>query len=440
VRNFVKLFSLVMLFVVAVALFPPALHAQRWVYVNDNNPANGGNTVTGFVNAPLNKLLPIAGSPWPTGGTGLGNTLAVKNQALYTLGTGTTNACLFISNPAPQGTGFPNGDIAVFNVNTVTGALTAATPPRYASYHGFSGNHAGIPLATGGKALYAAWTLSNMIEVWAISVNTPFNCTLIPSTSVHNAVAAIGLHGGFVEGMSEAHNYKDLAVAYGDGSIQAFKTAGLGIGPACAASNSTGFTDGNLGLPSGVDITQDSKYAIFGDSSATFTNVTELETEPLPFCGTVSKDFGGPIGASATNLGPAVDASNVWLSPGANTSNGTFIYVANAGSGQITTVNYLEGPDTMALAGIAPVCTAGHTNPTALHNSGTWTRDAGIQTSATTGTGKRIYVAEYGSPSSVALLQVDASGCTKESAFSPFADLSSINGALSLNAWPARPF
>jgi hypothetical protein len=244
--------------------------------------------------------------------------------------------------------------------------------------------------------------------------------------------------------MAESHDYRSLVVAYRDGSIQYFGTAGTAITPGCEI-NSTGFTDGNGGMPSGVDVTKDSKYAIFGDVTGPNPThgVTELETVPLPMIcpGAVTTDYGGGITASGIGLGGFIDSTNVWLSP-----NEKFIYVTNNGPNApqgFTTVDYAE-PAITGLAGAFPnpPCTPLHTNPTGLLSpNGGFFEPNGIQTSLTTGTGARVYVAEYGSPppSAVALLKVDASGCTQEAAGSPFAD-PSIKGGNQLNAWPPRPF
>lgn len=436
-KYFGKVFSLAPAFAVMCALFPAAAHAQRWVYVNDNNGNPNLNTVTGFLNVPAATLArPFVGEPaagWPTGGTGLVNYYAAKNQAIWKLGTPPGKACLFVSDPAPSA-GFPAGDIAVFTVNTVTGVLVPAAPPRYASPGANNGTTAGIQLAAGAKTLYAAYTTSNTIVVWKVTWNGT-NCLLKFGTQI----AAVGLHGGSVDGMSESHNYSTLVVAYADGSVQSFSTPGYGIAAAPCAGPiiTTGFTDGNGGVAAGVDITANSGFAIFGDASA----VTELEISPLPItCATLTTDYGGTIVASATNLGPGVSSNNVWLSP-----NGLFIYVANNSSGQITTATFAQ-PVVTGQAGVFPnpPCTPLHTNPTALR-AATWAFDAGIQTSLTVGTGTRLYVAEYGNPSSVALLKVDAAGCTEEFALSPFVDPNSNFtpngfGAIALNAWPLRPF
>jgi hypothetical protein len=428
-RNFLRMSSLVSLFAVALALFPPTLHAQ-WVYVNDNQQAFDTNTAWGFKNIPTNKLLPIVGTPWATGGTSFSGTDASRDQALYTLGA---NPCLFISEPLAS-TGFPNGDIAAFTVNTGTGVLTFVN--RFASPAGNSGTTNGIGLATGNGTLYAGYTTSNTIQAWHINAAT---CDLLP---VHAPLAVFPLHGGFIDGMAESHDYRTLVVAYRDGSIESFKTVGSVIAktPCPTAINSTGFTDGNGGMPSGVDITEDSKYAILGDVTGPSPThgVTELETVLLPItCARVTTDYGGGITASGTSLGSFIDSTNVWLSP-----NESFIYVTNNGPNSpegFTTVGYAEP----AITGLAGPCILPFSNPTSLRspNSGGFFEPNGIQTSTTAGTGTRVYVAEYGnpSPSAVALLKVNAAGCTKEAAGSPFAD-PSILGGNQLNAWPPRLF
>lgn len=426
-KTFLKMCSLVSLFTIALALFPPTLHAQ-YVYLNDNVSTVNGNRAEGFMNVPANKLLAIAGSPWASGGTSVISTDALKDQTLYSL-AGTAFECLFISEPLAS-TPFPNGDIAAFLVNTGTGALTYAG--SFGSPTSVSGS---IALATGKGVLYAGYSSPNTVVVWQISTT----CGLI----LKNALLVHPLNGGFIDGMAEAHNSGRLVVSYDDGSIQSFKTVGFGIVPDCAvAINSTGFTDGNHSEPNGVDITKDSKYAIFGDRVGNNPphGPTELEVVLLPIgCASITTDYGGSIVASGVNLGGFIDSTNLWLSP-----NEAYIYVTNNGPNPpqgFTAVSFVE-PAIIGLAGIAPPCTPLHTNPTTLFvPSGVFFEPNGIQTRATNGTGTRIYVAEYRNPgpSAVGLLAVDASGCTKEFPLSPFVDLSVLGGD-QLNAVPPRPF
>ena len=340
-KGCIRLALVIVLIAGALALSPTVLHAQ-WLYVNDNNVTTAGNTVTGFRNLPAAALFPIPGSPWPTGGTGLPYYFALKNQAMWTLGTPAGKACLFISDPGVS-PGFPAGDIAVYTVNTGTGALTPAAPFRYASPGANSGNAFGIALAAGGKTLYAGYTASNTIVVWKVVWNGA-NCLLSFATQI----PAIGASGGSIDGMSESRNFRNLVVAYADGSVQSFITPGYGITPACATPTiTTGFVDGNGGLAAGVDITRDGNYAIFGDASA----MTEVEVIQLPIaCGITTVDYGGTIVASGVFLGSGVNSNNVWISP-----TGAYLYIANNSSGQITTAR-LAGP---IVGGLAVGCSAG---------------------------------------------------------------------------------
>jgi hypothetical protein len=227
-RNFLRLCSLMTLLAVALALFPPALHAQ-WVYVNDNQQAFGTNTAAGFSNAAPATLTVIPGSPWPTGGTSFSGTDASRDQALYTVAG---LACLFISEPLAS-TGFPNGDIASFKVNTATGVLTFVN--RFASPAGNSGTTYGIGLATGKEVLYSGYTTSNTIQAWKID---PDHCDLAPA---HAPLAVFPLNGGFIDGMAESHDYSTLVVAYRDGSIESFTTVGTVVTKAPSAMDSGAF-------------------------------------------------------------------------------------------------------------------------------------------------------------------------------------------------------
>jgi hypothetical protein len=433
-----KAYSVVCWFASAL-VFCPVLCAQSYVYLNDNNDhAPNLNTATMFKKTGTGlatTLAPSGGIPYATGGTGWagGSSFrysALKNQAAFNV---SAKPCLFISDPGPS-TGYASGDIAVFNI-AASGTLTLTG--RYAAPATNLGNLYGIALAGGNGYLYAAYSHSKTIATFKATWNGTA-CILDYLTTI----SAVGKSGGVVDGMSLSPNFALVVVAYGDGSVQSFKTTTTGLVPTCAlAQNSAGFTDGNGGIPAGVDITADSHYAIFGDANNSNTAVAELEVAPIPIpCvsggATVTLDFGGPIVANSTYLGPGIHSKNVWLSP-----NGLFIYVTNTESHQITTVAYVE-PFGLSLA---TGCTSGHTNPTLLH-PGSYVKPGEIQTvSPTIGTGSGLYVAEYGDPSEVALLAVDVAGCTEETTPSPVPDTSSnyvtqVFGSWSLNAWPPRLF
>jgi hypothetical protein len=255
--------------------------------VNDN-VLTGTNSVYGFKHSGV-TLAPIGA--FPTQGTSVLHLAALKDQLLYT-GIGVT--CLYISEPLPSSSSslYPNGDIAMFTVNTVTGVPTYVT--SYAAPAGVS-SYWGIGLTTGVKSpshfLYAGYsnTGSNTIISWKMNAQ---NCAL--SAPLQHPVTP--LNGGVISGMAEAIGGNYLVVTYNDGSIQSFSTPASGaINPSCpSAIDSTGFlTQGSM--PSGVDVTSDGRYAIFGDISGPYPyGPTELETIKLPIvCGATTKDFGG---------------------------------------------------------------------------------------------------------------------------------------------------
>jgi hypothetical protein len=421
VRNLLA-FALLAILATACA---PGLHAQNtWVYVNDNNGTANGNSVSTLTRAGV-VIGPAA--PNFTLGTGIANSITLRQQALYNFSA--ANSCLFVADPSPS-LGFPNGDITSYVVTNATGALSP--PLRAATPFAANGFAAGIGLIAGGRFLFGAYSGTHNIVAWKIAA-TVNSCVLVPAF-VH---AAAGASGGYVQDMalSTRMNPQHLVVTYGDGSVQSFRILAGALAPDCAApTKSAGFLV-HGSLPFGVDVTANGLFAVFGDKSS----LTELETIPVPIvCGGTTLDFGGPapIG-SGISLGAGVDSLNVWISPAQ-----VLVYVSNNLSGRVTTATF--NPVGGNVTGIAVGCAVGFTNPTILRAS-TWIFPAGIGTALPAGNGSLIYVAEWGSPSTVALLQVSATGCTREVPASPFPDINSnattgFFGLTTLTTLPPRPF
>lgn len=411
------------LFAVAV-ICPARLQAQQWVYVNDNNPASGFNTATGFAAIPGPALSLVAGSPFGTTSTGFAAFPAPIQEVAISYGT---QSCLFVSDPLGTST-FPTGDVAAFIINP-GGTLTLVG--NFPDPSNTSGPNKLIPIAVDRRAgfvyFFAAFTGENKIAFYKVNTAT---CQPFWSTST----LAIGLAGGPVIGMavSKAGPHV-LVVSYGDGSIQSFKVGG-GVLTPLAIFNSTGFL-AQSGRPQSVDITKNGKWAVFGDKQSGFAEVEVAKILPTGVLAP-TVDYGGPAIASGVNLGPGINSQNAWLSPGVVAGN-FYLYITNNSSGQVTTarMSQVTGVVVPALA-----CTAGFTNPTTLVPL-TWTAPAGLHTMNTTASGAGLAVAEYGSPSSVALLKIQPStGCTKEVPGSPFVDPFSINGTASLDVFPSRPY
>lgn len=408
---------------VGALLYPLPVEAQS-VYVNDNNSAFGGNTATGYSVGAGPALSLIAGSPFATNGTGFA---AFPAPVQAVSGNIAGSNCLYVSDPLGTST-FPTGDVAAFKIGT-GGGLTFVGNYNDPSTGGFANKL--VPLAIDRRAgfpyFFIAWTGENKIAFYKAGPG----CQIFWSSDT----PAVGLGGLPVMSMavSKAGPHV-LVVAYGDGSIQSFKIGGGTLTP-LSIFNSTGAgTQG--GLPESVDITKNGKWAVFGDRQAgqTEVEVAKIISPSGNLAPTV--DYGGPLVASGVNLGPGLNSRDIFLSPGAAAGN-FYIFISNNASGQVTTarISQVTGAVSTTVA-----CSAGYTNPTTL-NLFSWTAPAGVHTISTTGPGGALVVAEYGSPSSVALLQIKASnGCTKELPGSPYADPFSNNGLSSIDVFPSRPY
>jgi hypothetical protein len=109
----------------------------------------------------------------------------------------------------------------------------------------------------------------------------------------------------------------------------------------------------------------------------------------------------------------------------------------NKSSGQVTTARISQVTGVVSPAG---TCTGAYTNPTTLLPLA-WSGAAGLHTITPTGSGSALAVAEYGTPSSVALLKIQTpTGCTLEVPGSPFVDPFSNNGLASVDVFPSRPY
>lgn len=286
------------------------------------------------------------------------------------------------------------------------------------------GSSNGIGLAVNAGYLYASFTASNTIGTFALQSG----CGL----SFLGDVPAIGLQGGSITGM--AVNGKMLVVAYGDGSIQSFNVAG-GI-PASNndLQNSTGYTAPNplwfagTSMPSGVDITQDGRFAIFGDISAAATvEVSNLTS------GKLAKTV--VYTAGPTTQGAAVDAGFIRLSP-----DQTLLYAANSESGTVTASFFNAATGAITKGCVSKTLQGFSFRP--------WL--GSVVTRDTAGTGSVLYVAEFGRDfleinhgpaTAIGILTVTSNGktCTLTEASTSPVQLF-FPAALSIGVYPPRPF
>jgi DNA-binding beta-propeller fold protein YncE len=226
-------------------------------------------------------------------------------------------------------------------------------------------------------------------------------------------IDAIGLNGGSADGTAVHGNL--LVAAYDDGSIESFDVSqGLPVSSG-DKQNSTGFLKGG-DAPGGVDITQDGHFAIFGDVSVT----TTVEVSDI-WSGKLTK-------TRVYHLGSSPNSSSVLLSP-----DETLLYISNNQGGKITAAFFDKANGTLTKG-----CSSGFLKGFDTN----WAYVGTLATETTSGTGNLVYAAEFGSPGSLAIVEVTSSGgkCRlKESRESPVIDPQSP-GLLSIGAFPPRSF
>jgi 6-phosphogluconolactonase (cycloisomerase 2 family) len=313
--------------------------------------------------------------------------------------------CFFVSNSADNSISVVSLDSQDV-INVVKGSDTD------------DGNPDGIGLVVNKNYLYASYTTSKTIGVFATSEG----CGL----TFLQDVPAEGLSGGAIAGM--AVNANTLAVAYGDGSFESFNVSN-GIPVSNNDRQNSTAHSGILGsagsdvsnLPSGVDLTSDGKFAIFGDVS----NSAYVE---------VSKILNGKLQRTTPfKAADRVDAANIRLSP-----DQKLIYMVNNESGSVTAAFFNAATGAVTAGCVSPALQGFNTRP--------WF--GGIVTRDTTGSGGVLYVAEFGRfieehtpASAIGILTVTVNGntCTlTESPNSPV--ILDFPGTLSIEAFPPRPF
>jgi hypothetical protein len=309
-----------------------------------------------------------------------------------------TTQCLYVSDAG-------TGDIAGINIQS---RLLAG---NFSGSSNDIGTSNGIGMAMNQNYLYAGYSLSNTIATFSVGSG----CTL----SFLGDITVTPLNGGWIAGM--ALNGNIMVVTYIDGSIQSFNIAnGIPVSNN-DEQNSFGFVQAYY--PDSVDITQDGHFAIFGDAAVpTVVEVSDLSS------GKLAPTVMYLVSPQTNVIGPGVNSATVRLSP-----DESLIYVGNSQNGYVAAAFFNK-----TTGRVTPGCSS----PLLSQFYNTWSYVGGLQTRDTTGTGNVLYVAEFGSPSSIGIVNVTSTGtaCTlKEAAGSPASDGSSP-GLFNIQVFPPRPF
>lgn len=303
------------------------------------------------------------------------------------------------------------GNQCVFASEAATGLISGVDVPTL-TYTGDgqgssndTGLSNGIGLALNSQYLYASFTDDSVIGTFQIMPN----CSL----SFVGDLPVLGLQGGIVDGMAVHGNL--MVVTYGDGSIESFNI-GNGI-PASNGDqqNSTGSAVGNS-YPSAIDITRDGHFALFGDTStAAMIEVSDISSGKLTKT-VVYKSTAG------------VNSSNILLSP-----DESILYIANTQGDAVTAAFFNRKTGSLGRS-----CMSNYLRG----YSSVFSYLSGLAVPSPKGNGGGVYVAEFGVPAGIAMIQLTVSNGTcsmHEAPGSPVRDPNSP-GLLSITNFPPRDF
>ncbi len=387
VASWISRVTAVLVGVCVASTFAAAAGAPHYVITNDDEPVfvSGASFYTVATNGQLTLQARVF-----TGQTGIGGGYFGANR-VRVLNNGSAE-CVYISEALL-------GEIDGISIKTLT------IGGRANGSINDTGSSNGVGLAMNTKYLYASYTDSNTIGTFRLKSG----CKL----SFMGDVSVSGLHGGVIDAMAVHGNM--MVVTYGDGSIESFNiSAGKPVSNG-DEQNSTG-SAGGATFPNGIDITKDGHYAIFGDTStSTVVEVSDISSGKL-------------TPTLVYRLGNIASSSNVMLSP-----DETLLYISNTQGDKITAAFFDKTTGTLSKG-----CVSGRLRGYVTN----WSYLGGLSLQDTTGTGSAVYVAEFGGPSSIGMVQVKSAGgkCTlKESPSSPISDPNSP-GLLSIGTFPPRPF
>ncbi len=389
-RNAALMVLACMILACLLSAFAPAADAQQYLIAN-NDTAPGFPSGISFYTVGAGGVLEFY-QQVPTGAAGIGGGFFGANR-LAMLNTSTAQ-CVYASAAY-------SNEIVGVDVNTlVVGGSASGSPTD-------SGSSNGIGLVMNTAYIYASFTSSNTIATFQVQSG----CSL----SFVNDVSVAGLQSGFIDGMAISGN--TLVATYGDGSIESFDISGGSPVSNGDKQNSTGAVQSAFAsYPTSVEITADGHYALFGDTSTS----TQIEVSDIS-SGKLTKTV-------SYSLGSGINSSNILLSP-----DETLLYIGNTQGDSLTAAFFNQTTGTLS-----PGCVSGSLKGYVAD----WSYLAGLALETNIGTGNVVYLAEFGGPSGIAMINVTSANgtCTlAESSSSPVPDANSM-GLLSIGMFPPRSF
>ena len=341
----------------AVAVLFCATSFAQYLIVDDDNPS--GNTATVYKiasNGTLNQFKILQ-----TGGTGFGGGFFANVGA-----TVSQNAsCVFIEDAGSndiaafsKATGFSkvgNFSNAVLNWNEVFGGSMSLTPDGHFLYAGYSGSEN-----------VGAWKVNPDCSLTFIAAYVPSN-----GPDTYGAVEVLPNGKGLLVTAIDLSSVTLFLINSTTGELTEKNTIfWTGVGNC----------DTNGCFPTGIDITKDSKVAIFGN--ATLGSPAALTANITPGGLTNPR-----VWATRTPL-PVSNNNVPWLSPGAYSTGSGYIYFGMSGFENpslipgVVTAQFTEIPLNITVVNSIVI-----NNPTQF--------DGRIETVAKTDTGSELVVAEW---------------------------------------------
>lgn len=272
-----------------------------YVYVNNN--VLGTNTVSAFSVDANGALTPIAGSPFATGGSGIGGGFFAANRVTI----GTVRNFLFVANELTT-------NISVFSIDPATGTLTLVPGSPFA-IGGTSGFGISLGVTPDNRFLFASSSGSNDITVFSIAANGTL-------TSIPGSPFAAGSEP---DGIKVSPDGKFLAAALiASDAVGMFAIASNG---ALTAVPGSPFPAAATGLVAGVDINCAGSLLFGGEANLVGTNIDVFN---IASNGALTPIPGSPF----NNQGSGNNSNVVLLSPSEKQ-----LFVSNQVSNTITVFN-----------------------------------------------------------------------------------------------------
>lgn len=272
-------------------------HAD-FVYINNNRP--GTNTVSAFSVDANGFLTPVAGSPFATGGSGIGSGFFAANR----LTASVAGNFLFVANEQTN-------NISVFSINATTGVLTLIPGSPFAT-GGTAGAGISLGVTPDNRFLFASSSGSDTITVFSIAANGTL--TSIPGSPFTTVAEP--------DGIKVSPDGRFLSVAFfGIDAVGVFNIAPNGVLTPVPGSP---FSAAGIGAVAGVDINCATSLLFGGEANFGGTHVDVFS---IGSNGALTPIAGSPF----NNLGIGSNSNVVVLSP-----SDRHLFVSNQASNSIT--------------------------------------------------------------------------------------------------------